>query len=161
MIHRVISACLLGQACRYDGKSKRSEGVTQLVQSWEQAGDTWVAVCPEELGGLGTPRPGADLRGGDGAAVLAGRAQVRVVADNTDVTSAFVEGAHKAAALAGAATHAILKARSPSCGCGITEIDGARCAGDGVFAALLRQRGLVIQTDEAATQALLDIAKGP
>ena len=146
-----VSACLLGRACRYDGASKPvppSGGVAASLDAWERAGGRVVPVCPEELGGLGTPRPPAELRGGDGAAVLAGRARVERQRDVGDVTAAFVAGARAALALAGAPSRAILKARSPSCGVGATWIDGEVRAGDGVFAALLRAHGVPLATDE-------------
>lgn len=165
----VLSACLLGRRCRYDGRSKPADPVQRIAAAWP--GEV-IAVCPEELGGLGTPRPGAELRGGDGAAALAGEA--RVIVDDPahpdhgrDVTAAFLLGALRAAEIAGiagdgaartdgagdpsggsAGIEAILKARSPSCGCGQTSIDGAFRAGDGVFAALLRARGVRVRTDE-------------
>ncbi len=135
----LVSACLLGRACRYDGRSKPSDAVANAV-----AGAEVLPVCPEELGDLGTPRPPAWLVGGDGAAVLAGRARVERH-DGTDVTAAFVRGAQAAAQ---PTDRAILKARSPSCGVGATWIDGAVCAGDGVFAALLRARGVPLYSDE-------------
>ena len=141
----VVSACLLGVACRYDGRSKPAPAV---IAALEAGGHTVVAVCPEELGGLGTPRPGAHLIGGDGHAVLDGRATVRREADGVDVTAQFRAGAEAAAERAAGATLAILKARSPSCGCGQTTIAGAVAPGDGVFAALLRRRGLALRTDE-------------
>jgi uncharacterized protein YbbK (DUF523 family) len=145
----VVSACLLGRACRYDGAAKPAAAVRAAVARWEAAGGRVVAVCPEELGALGTPRPAADLRGGDGHAVLAGRAQVRRVDDDHDVTAAFVTGARRAlAAAAVTPARAILKARSPSCGVGATSIDGAVFPGDGVFAALLRTCGVPLATDE-------------
>ena len=105
-------------------------------------------MCPEELGGLGTPRPAAQLQGGDGEAVLAGTASVCRVEDGSDVTEAFVRGARQAADTDAPIHRAILKARSPSCGCGATWIDGEIARGDGVFAALLRRHGVPIQTDE-------------
>ncbi len=145
---RLVSACLLGQDCRYDGRSKPASAVITQVETWRAAGDEVVAVCPEELGGLGTPRPAAELRGGDGAAFWAGRAEVYRVEDEEDVSAAFRLGAERAAKLGEGAVEAVLKARSPSCGCGRTEIDGERRAGDGVFAALLRSRGLRLRTDE-------------
>ena len=141
----VVSACLLGRACRYDGASRHAPPVQRLVDGW--AGEV-VAVCPEELGALGTPRPAATLRGGAGAAVLAGEAGVVRVADGADLTGAFVSGAEQAGALAEGAALAVLKARSPSCGCGETSVDGALAPGDGVFAALLRSRGVRLLTDE-------------
>jgi len=145
----LVSACLLGRACRYDGASKRHPRVADEAASWRSAGGQVVAVCPEELGGLDTPRPAAGLTGGDGAAVLAGDARVVRNDGGGDVTEAFVLGARRAAACAPGARRAILKARSPSCGCAGTWIDGRIQPGDGVFAALLRSRGVSVQTEEA------------
>lgn len=143
----LVSACLLGRACRYDGGTRGHDGVSALADAWRAGGGRVVPVCPEELGGLGTPRPAASLRRGDGAAVLRGKARVVREADGGDVTRAFIRGAHRAAAQAPAARAAVLKARSPSCGCSGTNIDGAVRPGDGVFAALLRARGLSIQSE--------------
>ncbi len=148
MAQRIVSACLLGQACRYDGASKPAAAVIAQVAAWRAAGDEVAAVCPEELAGLGTPRPAAELRGGDGHAVLAGQARVQRVADGGDVTVAFVAGAKAAAERAPRAISAVLKANSPSCGCGQTTIAGQRRPGDGVFAALLRQRGVALRTEQ-------------
>lgn len=145
---RLVSACLLGQDCRYDGRSKPASAVIAQVEHWRASGEEVVAVCPEELGGLGTPRPAAELRGGDGAAFWQGAARVRRVEDGQDVSAAFRRGAERAAQLGEGAVEAVLKARSPSCGCGLTEIDGEKRPGDGVFAALLRARGLRLRTDE-------------
>ena len=109
-------------------------------------------ICPEEDGGLGTPRLPAEIVGGDGHAVLQGRARV-VASDGRDVTKEYVRGAHlalEAATRAGART-AILKARSPSCGRGDI-YDGTferrLTAGDGVTAALLQRAGIEIEQDE-------------
>lgn len=148
MASHLVSACLLGHACRYDGNSKPSPNVQAQVAAWRACGDDVVAVCPEELGGLGTPRPAAELRGGDGHAVLEGRATVQRIVDDGDVTQAFVRGAMLAADAAPQAVSAVLKARSPSCGCGVTEIDGQKSNGDGVFAAVLRRRGTAVATEE-------------
>jgi len=144
----LVSACLLGEPCRYDGKSKPSEVVMAFAKRWVEQGGRVVAVCPEQLGGLPTPRSAADLRGGDGHAVLDQKAFVRRVEDDGDVTREFVGGAKEAAEQAPNARLAILKARSPSCGVGWTEIDGKVAAGDGVFAALLRHRGVELCSDE-------------
>jgi uncharacterized protein YbbK (DUF523 family) len=138
-VKTLVSACLLGRTCRYDGGSRPSPEVLAL--------SAVVPVCPEELGGLGTPRPAAQLSGGDGAAVLAGSARV-LRGDGVDVTDRFVAGAREAARLGEGCAVAVLKARSPSCGVGRTWIDGAVGSGDGVFAALLRSRGVWVRTDE-------------
>ena len=110
-----------------------------------------VLVCPEEDGGLGTPRPAAEIQGGDGSDVLAGRARV-VTKAGVDVTAQYLAGARIAleAARAAGATTAILKARSPSCGKGCI-YDGTFTRtgreGDGVTAALLQSAGLVVVTE--------------
>ena len=144
----VVSACLLGVNCRYDGKTKACEAVIRKVAEYRNAGVEVVEVCPEELGGLPTPRDPQDLRGGDGHDVLAGRATVQRTTDDSDVTGAFLRGVERSFAKAAGAQVAILKARSPSCGIGQTNIDGRVADGDGVFAALCRQEGLHLICDE-------------
>jgi uncharacterized protein YbbK (DUF523 family) len=136
----LISACLLGIDCRYDGGNCRSEEALGLIDSVDL-----VPVCPEQLGGLPTPRPGADIHGGDGYDVLDGSARV-VSDDGTDVTAEFINGARqvlKIARLYGAST-ALLKQRSPSCGCGQICRGTDVVPGDGVTAALLKREGLQV-----------------
>lgn len=143
----LVSACLAGRACRFDGSAAPKDEIFELIASGRA-----VLVCPEVEGGLGTPRPPAEIVGGSGDDVLDGRARV-VTSDGTDVTAAYLEGARRAvqAARRGGATRAILKARSPSCGAGAT-YDGTFSrtlqAGDGVTAALLRREGIEVVTDE-------------
>jgi len=144
----IVSACLLGRACRYDGGSKPAEAVQRAVTMHQASGGAVVSVCPEELGGLGTPRPAAELRGGDGLAVLEGKASVQRLDGGEDITDQFVAGAQEALRLGAGAERAILKARSPSCGCGQAHRDGGVKPGDGVFAALLRREGLRVMTEE-------------
>ena len=144
----VCSACLLGKACRYDGASKEHPKVLAAVAQWTASGGEVVAVCPEELGELGTPRPACELRGGDGAAFWNEDAQVREK-DSGDLRShEFAKGAERALIQAADADRAILKARSPSCGCGETWIDGTLRTGDGVFASRLRALGIPLSTEE-------------
>lgn len=145
----LVSACLAGRACRYDGAANRDDEVVRLVAEGRA-----VLVCPEEDGGLGTPRPPAEIVGGDGHDVLDGRARV-LTRSGQDVTEQYVRGAHVAlerARLHGART-AILKARSPSCG--RSQIyDGSfsrtLVVGDGVTAALLQRGGIEVLTEEEA-----------
>ncbi|MDP9068224.1 MAG: DUF523 domain-containing protein [Actinomycetota bacterium] len=143
----LVSACLAGRACRFDGSSNKDDEVSRLVAEGRA-----VLVCPEEDGGLGTPRPAAEIIGGDGHDVLAGRARV-VTRAGRDVTEAYVLGAELAleAARREGATTAILKGRSPSCGKGCI-YDGTfsrtATAGDGVTAALLIQAGIDVVTEE-------------
>lgn len=139
----LVSACLRGVPCRYDGRAKPSPALDALL-----AGRTVVPFCPEQAGGLATPRRPAELTGGDGHAVLDGTA--RVVDDTgTDVTGAYVAGARRAldaARAAGCAT-AVLMPRSPSCGRGQVydgSFGGGLVPGDGVTAALLERHGITV-----------------
>lgn len=140
----VCSACLLGFTCRYDAQEKGQARVWAAL-----VGKAVVPVCPEEAGGLGTPRPAADLTGGDGAAVLDGTARV-FTETGRDVTEEFLAGAEHAveAARAHGATVAILKARSPSCGTRTVWIDRELRDGHGVAAARLARAGLTVLSDE-------------
>jgi uncharacterized protein YbbK (DUF523 family) len=143
----LVSACLAGCACRYDGSDNGDDRLAGLLRNGRA-----VLVCPEEQGGLGTPRPAAEIVGGDGHDVLDGRARV-MTASGRDVTEAYLEGARTALAEAqrvGART-AMLKARSPSCGKGAI-YDGSfgrrLSSGDGVTAALLQAHGIRVLTEE-------------
>lgn len=141
----LVSACLLGEACRYDGKSKGSSPVMRALEGKEV-----VPVCPETGAGLGVPRPAVELSGGTGEAVLAGHARAVVAATREDRTAAFRYGAELAleAARRFGATVAVLKERSPSCGSQGTHVDGAVVRGRGITAALLHSAGIIILSDE-------------
>ena len=134
----VVSACLLGVRCRHDGRDRLDPTLAARA-----GGAVLVPVCPEELGGLGTPRPAAGLEGGDGRAVLENRARV-VDVNGRDVTRAFVDGAERALAVARAvgAREAWLTERSPSCGTCGTHVDGRLVPGSGVASATLARAGL-------------------
>ncbi len=139
----LMSACLLGVRCRYDGGHSRSE----TVMSYEKA-HRLISVCPEQAGGLSTPRPPAEIVGGDGGAVLDGKAKVMTV-DGRDVTEAYLRGAYHTLAVAQsqAVTQVILKARSPACGCGNIydgTFSGTLTSGDGVTTALLKRHGITV-----------------
>lgn len=110
----LVSACLMGLCTRYDGRCNPNKSCINFL-----AGHHWIPVCPEQLGGLATPRTPADLVGGDGHDVLAGRAAV-IDANGLDVSSQFIRGARQALTIAQAQhiTTALLKSRSPSCGLG-------------------------------------------
>lgn len=143
----LVSACLAGCACRHDGSSNPDPEVARLVAEGRA-----VQICPERDGGLPTPRPPAEIVGGDGHDVLAGRARVKA-ADGTDVTDTYIKGARRALEVvrSSGATRAILKARSPSCGKGVI-YDGTfsheRTEGDGVTTALLTQHGIRVGTEQ-------------
>ena len=146
----IVSACLCGKRCRYDGRSSENSTVKNFMTAWSDEGGEITPVCPEELGELGTPRPPAELRGGVGADIWRENSKVTVrrKADDMDITSHFRSGAKIAASRAANATHALLKSRSPSCGVGSVWSDGAIVNGDGVFAALIRKNGVIVFSDE-------------
>ncbi len=146
-----VSACLAGKPCRYDGGANPNDRAVALA-----AEGRCICICPECLGGLPTPREPAEIMGGDGADVLDGRARV-VTRSGMDVTEAFLMGAYAAMALCRehGVSEAMLKARSPSCGCG-NVYDGTFShslrAGDGVTAALLRRSGIAVRTENAVCE---------
>jgi len=134
----IVSACLLGVACRYDGRNCADSAVLEEI-----AGKRFLVVCPEQLGGLTTPREPAFLTGGDGFDVLDGQARV-ITRSGRDVTEQFLRGADevlKIAALSGGAKRLLLKEKSPSCGVTQTTIDDRKRAGCGVTAALMSRAG--------------------
>jgi uncharacterized protein YbbK (DUF523 family) len=136
----LVSACLLGRACRFDGRDKLAN---ELLDALRAERVEAVPFCPEEAGGLGTPRPAAVIVGGDGEDVAAGTARV-VNERGEDVTRAFLDGARKTVdeARAHGCVAAYLKERSPSCGCAQVHTDKGVARGCGVTTALLRRAGI-------------------
>lgn len=141
----LISACLLGFACRYDGKHKYSAETEKLKQRFKL-----VPVCPEQLGGLPTPRPPAEIRSGNGGDVLDGTADVVQTETGCEVTNAFISGARETLriAVSYSARRAFLKSRSPSCGCGGIVVEGKIIPVDGVTTALLKRNGIEVEAVE-------------
>lgn len=148
----LVSSCLAGIPCRYDGNARPNDEIVAAVREGRA-----VPACAEQLGGLPTPRPAAEILGGDGNDVLAGRAAV-ITDGGDDVTAEFVAGAEQvtAIALAAGVTEAVLQARSPSCGCGIV-YDGTHSGeltrGDGVLAALLKRHGITVTAVRGARES--------
>lgn len=144
----LVSACLLGLPTRYDGAHNRIPQLYRLCRRCR-----CIPLCPEQLGGLATPRCPAEISGGDGAAVLRGEA---AVLDRTgkDLTAQFLQGAQTALKLARLfrVDGAIFKSGSPSCGSG-SIYDGAFSgnyrSGDGVAAALLKQHGFPVFSEKS------------
>ncbi len=133
----LVSACLLGVCCRYDGESKPNESVIKLREKF-----TLIPICPEVDGGLPTPRIPSE-RIGDKV----------LMRDGSDVTKNYRDGAEAALERARTfgCTSAILKARSPSCGSGEIydgSFTGSLTAGDGVCAELLKKNGIFVYTEE-------------
>jgi len=134
----LVSACLAGSKCRYDGKSNICEKVVELVKN-----GLAIPVCPEQLGGLPTPRTPAEIVDG------------KVISKNgEDVTENFKLGANETLRLAELAgtKRAVLKQRSPSCGFGKI-YDGTNSGtvieGNGFTAQLLSDHGIQILTEES------------
>jgi uncharacterized protein YbbK (DUF523 family) len=148
----LISACLAGVPCTHAAEAKTRAWALRLVAEGRA-----VSVCPEVAGGLPIPRPEAEIQGGRGDDVLDGRARV-VSVEGEDVTANYLRGAEAArsAVARTGATLAVLKARSPSCGCGAI-YDGSfsdtLIGGDGVTAALLKRRGVEVVSDEDVEDA--------
>jgi uncharacterized protein YbbK (DUF523 family) len=145
----LVSACLLGLRCRYDAKELATSNDLRALVAAGKA----IPFCPEQAGGLPTPRePAAIEPGKSGADVLDGNARV-LTASGRDVTAEFLEGARQTLAVARlyGVKRALLKSRSPSCGKGgLRRLDGGLDAGDGVTAALLRREGIEVVAVEAA-----------
>lgn len=140
----LVSACLLGVPCRYNGTGVIDERILELAKKHHL-----IPVCPEQLGGLPTPRPPAERNG------------TRVLTrDDHDVTAPFLRGAQETQRLARlfSCRIAILKANSPSCGSGQI-YDGCFCGrlipGDGLTAALLKQDGLTVLSELDDLSSLL------
>lgn len=136
----LVSACLLGCRCRYDGKSCANENVIALKDRYEL-----IPVCPEQLGGLPTPRNPSERK--DGGVFMN---------DGTDVTKAYRKGAAESLYLARTlgVQKALLKAKSPSCGKGLIydgSFTGKKIEGNGVTAALLLENGIEVFTEDELT----------
>lgn len=136
----IVSACLAGCRTRYDGKDNKCEAVMELVRQGRA-----IPVCPEQLGGLPTPRPCCEI--------ISGKV---MNTEGQDVTPQFSLGAEEAlrlAKMAGCKT-AVLKKRSPSCGSGVIydgTFSGTLIPGDGLFTAMCRREGMTIFDEENFT----------
>ncbi len=141
----LISACLLGTACRYDGKSKPLE--QRLIEALAER-YTLVPICPEQLGGLNTPRLPCELCDG------------RVLrSDRADMTAEYSRGASEALRIAELLKikKALLKAKSPSCGSGRIydgSFSGRLTDGDGITAALFKKNGIKVYNEDDTDQML-------
>ncbi len=129
----LVSACLLGVSCRYDGKSKPNDDVIKLMEK-----HTLIPICAEIFGGLSTPRTPAEIVGNN-----------VITHDGVDVTENYIRGAREVLRLAKlySATMAILKERSPSCGNGEIydgSFTGTLTDGDGICARLLKENGITL-----------------
>ncbi|ENQ3108131.1 DUF523 domain-containing protein [Bacillus cereus] len=147
----VISACLAGVACRYDGNDNLVAKIGELLEKEET-----ILICPEVLGGLPTPRTPAEIISGNGDDVLDGTAKV-IDRDGNDVTDIFIAGAYKALNQIKDLNpeYIILKERSPSCGSSIIytgDFNGQKQNGYGVTTALFRRHGFTVISEEDFTK---------
>ena len=136
----MISACLLGIHCRYDGGHSLCPDLADFAASV-----SFIVFCPEQLGGLPTPRPPANISGGDGCDILSGGASVMNVIGE-DVTDSYRKGAEEALRLAelAGATIAIMKDKSPSCGLRTPYCEKPSGFGVGVTAALFELNSIKV-----------------
>lgn len=136
----LVSACLLGENCKYNGKNNKNKAVLDFLQGKEA-----IAVCPEALAGLGIPRPRVELREGHA-----------VDEDGRDVDAAFRLGVARALARAGQVDLAILQPRSPTCGAGEIydgSFSGRLIPGMGLLAAALEARGVPVVAADKLEEA--------
>lgn len=140
MTSALISLCLLGINCRYDGGHSQFDFRKLLSNEL-----CLIPICPEQLGGLPTPRCASFLVGGNGFDVLDGKAKV-INKDGVDVTGNFVKGAFEALNIVRSLGIEIcyLKDRSPSCGVNLRSCDTENLMGPGVTAALLIREGVPV-----------------
>lgn len=137
----LISACLAGINCRYDGKNSENEVISELVKQGKA-----VLVCPEQLAGLPTPRTCCEI-------VTLNENQKKVMSkDGKDLTKEFMAGAEETLviALQNGIKKAIFKAKSPSCGCGQIydgSFSGKLIEGNGLTADLLLKNGIEVITE--------------
>ena len=148
IVMKIVSACLVGVDCRFNGKHKMDRHLLKAFKRGEL-----LPVCPEQLGGLPTPRVPAKIVEGDGYDVLDGKTMV-INEKNEDVTENFVRGAKEVLKIAKLLDikEAILESKSPSCGSGklYDEASGSSVKGDGVLTALLKRNGIHVIPHEVA-----------
>ena len=134
---KICSACLLGIECRYDGKHKTNKKIYNLSKK-----EILIPVCPEQLGGLSTPREPSEQKG-----------KKVFTKSKKDVTENYARGAKQVLKIAKilGIKEAILKQRSPSCGCGQI-YDGTFSKtiikGNGILTSLLKRNGIKVITEE-------------
>lgn len=147
----LVSKCLTGAACRYNGKGKPNQAVIDFLHEL-QLGRDYLLICPECDGGLPIPRLGGEICGGTAADVFRGQATVRNI-NGDDYTAEFIKGAQTAVNIAQthAAEAALLKEKSPSCGVHFIHngrFDDGIIEGRGVTAHLLWENDIPTFSEE-------------
>lgn len=143
----LVSACLIGINCKYNGDNNESDEVKEYLKD-----KRFVPICPEQLGGLSTPRIPSEIVGGDGINVLNNKAKV-IDKNGKDVTFEFIKGATESLKIAQLynCKEAILKANSPSCSNKYIysgKFDGSKIDGLGVTTALFKQYGVRVISEK-------------
>lgn len=143
----LVSACLLGINCKYSGDNNNSEKLIEYLKDKE-----FIIACPEQLGGLSTPRDPSEIVGEGGESILAGDGKVLTNSDK-DVSYSFVRGAEETLKIVKLynCTQAILKEGSPSCGSSLIydgSFSGVKVNGQGVTTSLLRQHGISVISEK-------------
>lgn len=144
---KLCSACLLGINCTWSNGNKLNPKVIELSKT-----EVLIPVCPEQLGGLTTPRTPQEILNGSGQDVISGKGKV-LNKDNKDVTQYFLKGAEETLQIAKmlGVKEFIGKQKSPSCGCGLTydgTFSGTLIKADGVTTAYLKINGLKVIPEE-------------
>jgi uncharacterized protein YbbK (DUF523 family) len=146
----LVSSCLAGVKCRYNGTASLDEKIQELIDDKKA-----MLVCPELLGGFLTPREPAEIIGGNGNDVVDGRAKV-IEKSGKDVTDLYIKGAIRTLELANSnnVSCVVLKEYSPSYGAKMI-YDGSfqnkKIAGDGVTSALLKREGIKVISEVELT----------
>lgn len=143
----LVSACLAGINCKYNGKNNLNDNILKLVNEGKA-----ILVCPEQLGGLSTPRKPSEIVDITNSKVI--------MNDGTDVTDKYINGANETLRIAKmyGISKAILKAKSPSCG-NNTIYDGTftntLINGEGITAKVLRENGIQVINEKEYLEELL------
>lgn len=137
----LVSACLVGLNCKYNGGNNFNKKIFEMVKN----GDA-IIVCPEQLGGLTTPRVPSEIK------IINGKRCV-ITKEGKDVTSEYERGAEEVLKLAKSLNikRAVFKSKSPSCGCGLIydgTFTGTKINGNGITTDLLIANGIEITTEE-------------
>lgn len=143
----LVSGCLLGMNCRYNSLVNKDTKVVNFLKD-----KNFIPICPEQQGGLSTPRLPSEIQNGTGCDVIDNKAQIKNTS-NEDVTEEFLRGAYEVLKLTQLVDveYAILKARSPSCGVGKIydgTFSGKLRDGDGVCTSLLKRHNIKVITEE-------------
>lgn len=143
----IVSACLVGVNCKYNGNNNDNDKVKEFLKDKQ-----YILICPEQLGGLTTPRKPSEINKLDGKEVLNGNSKV-VSCENEDVTENFIKGAEESLKIAKMfkCNQALLKEGSPSCGCNLIydgTFEGRKISGMGVTAALFNKNNIAIFSEK-------------